>query len=55
MQNKYQKTMYACFTGYVVQAIVNNFVPLLFLQCHLVKHRTFKLLAKSCFVQRNIC
>ena len=31
MQNKYQKTMYACFTGYVVQAIVNNFVPLLFL------------------------
>lgn len=23
--------MYACFTGYIVQAIVNNFVPLLFL------------------------
>lgn len=31
MNNKYQKTIYACFTGYVVQAIVNNFVPLLFL------------------------
>lgn len=31
MKNKYQKTIYACFTGYVVQAIVNNFVPLLFL------------------------
>lgn len=27
----YQKTMYACFVGYIVQAIVNNFVPLLFL------------------------
>lgn len=31
MKNKYQITMYACFGGYVVQAIVNNFVPLLFL------------------------
>ena len=27
----YQKTMYACFVGYIVQAIINNFVPLLFL------------------------
>ena len=31
MKNKYNKTMVACFTGYIVQAIVNNFVPLLFL------------------------
>lgn len=31
MKNKYQKTLYACFTGYIVQAIVNNFIPLLFL------------------------
>lgn len=31
MKNKYQKTVYACFVGYIVQAIVNNFVPLLFL------------------------
>lgn len=31
MDNKYRKTIYACFTGYIVQAIVNNFVPLLFL------------------------
>lgn len=31
MQNQYNKTILACFTGYVVQAIVNNFVPLLFL------------------------
>ncbi len=31
MKDKYQKTMYACFAGYIVQAIVNNFVPLLFL------------------------
>lgn len=30
-QNQYQKTIYACFIGYIVQAIVNNFVPLLFL------------------------
>lgn len=31
MSNQYQKTIYACFTGYIVQAIINNFVPLLFL------------------------
>lgn len=31
MKNAYQKTIYACFLGYIVQAIVNNFVPLLFL------------------------
>ena len=29
-KNKYQLTMYACFIGYIVQAIVNNFLPLLF-------------------------
>lgn len=27
----YNKTMYACFIGYIVQAVVNNFAPLLFL------------------------
>ncbi len=27
----YNKTITACFTGYIVQAVVNNFVPLLFL------------------------
>ena len=31
MNSKYQKTIYACFMGCIVQAIVNNFVPLLFL------------------------
>ena len=31
MDNRYRKTIYACFIGYIVQAIVNNFVPLLFL------------------------
>lgn len=31
MKNKYNKTLTACFVGYIVQAIVNNFVPLLFL------------------------
>ncbi len=27
----YKHTVYACFAGYIVQAIVNNFIPLLFL------------------------
>ncbi len=31
MKNKYNTTVTACFVGYIVQAIVNNFVPLLFL------------------------
>ena len=31
MRNKYKYTVYACFVGYIVQAIINNFAPLLFL------------------------
>lgn len=31
MEKNYKNTIYACFAGYVVQAIINNFVPLLFL------------------------
>ena len=34
MDTRYQKTVYACFVGYIVQAIVNNFAPLLFLTFH---------------------
>ena len=31
MKSQYNKTITACFVGYIVQAIVNNFAPLLFL------------------------
>lgn len=31
MENKYNKTITACFIGYIVQAVINNFTPLLFL------------------------
>lgn len=31
MKLSYRSTLTACYTGYVVQAVVNNFVPLLFL------------------------
>ena len=31
MKKDFEKTIYTCFTGYIVQAIVNNFIPLLFL------------------------
>lgn len=31
MEKNYNHTIYACFIGFIVQAIVNNFVPLLFL------------------------
>lgn len=30
-KNQYNKTVTACFVGYIVQAIVNNFAPMLFL------------------------
>lgn len=30
MKNNFKMTMTACFIGYIVQAIINNFVPLLF-------------------------
>lgn len=31
MRDKYQHTIYACYIGYITQAIVNNLAPLLFL------------------------
>lgn len=31
MQKSYQKTIYACYIGYITQGIVNNLAPLLFL------------------------
>lgn len=31
VKKNYKMTMYACFIGYIVQAVINNFVPLLFL------------------------
>lgn len=31
MKTNYQHTLYACYLGYVTQAVVNNFAPLLFL------------------------
>lgn len=34
MKLTYKNTIYACFIGYIVQAIVVNFIPLLFLTFH---------------------
>ena len=34
MKNKYQKTMIACYLGFITQAIAANFAPLLFLTFH---------------------
>ena len=31
VKNNFKLTIYSCFVGYIVQAIVNNFIPLLFL------------------------
>ncbi len=34
MDNGYRRTLRACYTGYIVQAVVNNFAPLLFVTFH---------------------
>lgn len=34
MKKRYNQTIFACFVAYIVQAIVNNFIPLLFLTFH---------------------
>ena len=34
MRPNHKKTLVACYIGYIVQAIVNNFVPLLFMTFH---------------------
>ncbi|MCH5275904.1 MAG: MFS transporter [Lachnospiraceae bacterium] len=34
IRNNYKHTIYACYIGYITQAIVNNFAPLLFLTFH---------------------
>ncbi len=34
MKNGYRKTVFACFLAYIVQSVVNNFVPLLFVTFH---------------------
>ena len=34
MKPNYNHTLYACFLGYITQAVVNNFAPLLFLIFH---------------------
>lgn len=34
MKNKYQKTLLACYLGFITQAIAANFAPLLFLTFH---------------------
>lgn len=34
IRNSYKHTIYACYIGYITQAIVNNFAPLLFLTFH---------------------
>ena len=34
MKKKYQKTLLACYLGFITQAITANFAPLLFLKFH---------------------
>ena len=38
MKSKYQKTLIACYLGFITQAIAANFAPLLFLTFHRTYH-----------------
>ena len=38
MRNRYQKTLLACYLGFITQAITANFAPLLFLKFHADYH-----------------
>lgn len=41
MKSQYNKTIIACFVGYIVQAIVNNFTPLLFCFSEMLSYSNF--------------
>lgn len=41
MKSQYNKTITACFVGYIVQAIVNNFTPLLFCFSEMLSYSNF--------------
>ena len=53
MENSCRRTILACYIGYIVQAIVNNFVPLLFVMFE----RTYQIpLAKiTLLITINFC
>ena len=53
MDRKYSKTIYACFVGYIVQAIINNFAPLLFLTFQSTYHISWSSI--SALITINFC
>ncbi len=50
MSNKYTKTKIACHIGYVVQAIINNFLPLLFIIFNTQYYLNYEQLGRLLFV-----
>jgi len=53
MDRKYMKTIRACFVGYIVQAIINNFAPLLFLTFQRTYHISWSSI--SALITINFC
>lgn len=53
MNKGYQRTIYACFVSFIVQAIVNNFAPLLFLTFQ--KSYAVSLASISALITINFC
>lgn len=46
MTPNYRKTLYACYTGYITQAIVNNLAPLLFIIFQTNFHISFEMIGR---------
>ena len=53
MDKNFNKTIYACFAGYVVLAVVNNFAPLLFLTFQSTYHISWSSI--SALITINFC
>lgn len=53
MDKKYNKTIYACFAGYIVLAVINNFAPLLFLTFQSTYHISWSSI--SALITINFC
>ena len=53
MNKGHQKTIYACFVSFIVQAIINNFAPLLFLTFQ--KDYAISLTSISALITINFC
>lgn len=54
MSNPYKKTQVACYVGYVVQAIINNFLPILFVIFSKTYSLSYEQLGRIVFINFSV-